>query len=167
MPWFASDQILTSALAYQTGPLGNYYYRTNGVSGSLTNLFDTGSAWALDDGLFSYTTTTNQMPEGGTMMVDIGYHDVAIDPSTGQPYDWYGDGILNYMYDAGSFLKWWLFQYSGLTDNDPYTFCPPGDGWTLLDAYENGWNPLVWQTPPAPSNFTASLLDGGAPVALN
>ena len=36
---------------------------------------------------------------------------------------------------------WWLLQYFGRTDLDPYALCPSGDGWTILQAYQNGWNP--------------------------
>ena len=98
LPWFASDQILTGSLAYQTGPLGNYYYPTNGLSGGLTNLFNTGSTWATNVGLYHYTTTTNQVKETNSV-VDIGYHYVAVD-ANGNPIDTDGDGIPDYLEDA-------------------------------------------------------------------
>lgn len=98
LPLFATDQILAGTLVYQTGPLGNYYYSTNGPSGGLTNLFNTGSTWATNVGLYHYTTTTNQMKEGATM-VDIGFHYVAVD-SSGNPVDTDGDGVPDYLEDA-------------------------------------------------------------------
>ena len=122
LPLFATDQILTSALAYQTGPLGNYYYPTNGPSGGLTNLFNTGSTWATNVGLYHYTTTTNQVVEGSTML-DIGYHYVAVD-ANGNPLDTDGDGMPDYLedtngdgvYDAGDLSNWLVYNSpNGLT----------------------------------------------------
>ena len=117
LPWFATDQILTNTLAYQTGPLGNYYYPTNGLSGGLTNLINTGSTWATNVGLYHFTTTTNQVKEGATKL-DIGFHYVAIDPSTGQPYDYDGDGMPDYLedtngdgvYGAGDLGDWRVYN---------------------------------------------------------
>ena len=123
LPLFATDQILTNTLAYQTGPLGNYYYPTNGVSGGLTNLFNTGSTWATNVGLYHYTTTTNQVIEGSTML-DIGYHYVAVDVN-GNPLDTDDDGIPDYLedtngngvYDAGDLSNWQAYNSpNGLTN---------------------------------------------------
>jgi hypothetical protein len=92
-----NDRILTNSPVYQTGYLGAYYYPTNG--GVLSTLIDAGSRWATNAGLYHFTTTTNQVKEGATM-VDIGFHYAAIDPSTGQPYDTDGDGVPDYLEDA-------------------------------------------------------------------
>jgi len=92
-----NDVILTNSPIYQTSYLGNYYYPTNG--GLLSTLIDRGSRWATNAGLYHFTTTTNQVKEGSTR-VDIGFHYVAIDPSTGQPYDYDRDGIPDYLEDA-------------------------------------------------------------------
>jgi len=83
---------------YQTGPLGSYYYPTNGGSYSLTNLINTGSTWATNVGLYHFTTTTNQVKEGSTML-DIGFHYVAVDAS-GNPQDYDGDGLPDYLEDV-------------------------------------------------------------------
>jgi hypothetical protein len=55
------------------GRLGQFYYPTSGSSTSLTNLIETGSRSAAAAGLSHHTTTTNQVPEGSTL-VDIGFH---------------------------------------------------------------------------------------------
>jgi hypothetical protein len=83
---------------YQVGPLSRYYYPTNGLSGSLTNLIDAGSRLAAAAGLYHYTTTANQVKEG-TTQVDIGWHVVALD-ANGNPDDYDADGIPDYLADT-------------------------------------------------------------------
>ena len=59
----------------------------------------------------------------------------------------------------GAIPDWWALQFLGTTTNvDPYALCPSGDGWTLLDAYDNGWDPDVFYTPPAPGGLTVHYL---------
>jgi hypothetical protein len=91
-----NDVILTNSPIYQTGPLGNYYYPTN--DGMLSTLIDKGSRYAADAGLYQFTTTTNQVKEGGTK-VDIGFHYVAVG-ANGNPLDTNGDGIPDYLSDS-------------------------------------------------------------------
>ena len=81
-----------SSLAYQTGPLGNFYQPTN------SPLVDIGSTNANLVGLSYYTTSTNEMIESSSL-VDIGYHYVATD-FPGNPIDTNGDGIPDYLQDA-------------------------------------------------------------------
>jgi hypothetical protein len=90
------DRVLTNSPLYQTSYLGNYYYPTN--DGMLSTLIDAGSRWATNAGLYQFTTTTNQVKEGATM-VDIGFHYVAVD-SNGNPIDTNGDGIPDYLSDS-------------------------------------------------------------------
>ena len=90
------DVTLTNSPIYQTSYLGGYYYPTNG--GLLSTLLNAGSRWATNAGLYQFTTTTNQVKEGATK-VDIGFHSVAVDSSTGLPYDTDGDGIPDYLED--------------------------------------------------------------------
>jgi hypothetical protein len=95
---------------YQAGPLGNYYYPTNG--GNLSTLINAGTTNANLLGLYHYTTTTNQVTETNSV-VDIGFHYVAVD-AYGNPLDTAGDGIPDYiadsngdgMYDAGDLSNW-------------------------------------------------------------
>jgi len=56
---------------YQVGPLGNYYYPSSGAN--LFSLVNAGSTTANQVGLSNYTTQTNQVLEGNSV-VDIGFH---------------------------------------------------------------------------------------------
>jgi PAS domain-containing protein len=79
------------------GVLGSFYYPTNGGASSLTNLFNAGSRYATNAGLYHFTTTTNQVKETNSV-VDIGYHLVATD-ANGNPLDYDGDGSPDYFED--------------------------------------------------------------------
>jgi len=82
---------------YQLGPLGSFYYPTNGATNTLTALINTASRNATNAGLYHFTTTTNQVKESATT-VDIGYHYVAVD-SNGNPLDYDSDGLPDYSED--------------------------------------------------------------------
>ena len=84
--------------SYQAGPLGFYYYPTNGGSYSLTSLINAGSTWATNVGLYHFTTTTNQVKEAGTK-VDIGFHFIAVN-ANGNAIDTDADGMADYLEDA-------------------------------------------------------------------
>jgi len=105
MPTNANDVV--ASIAWETGPLGNYYQPTN--SAFLTN----GSIAANLVGLYHYTVLTNQVKETNNT-VSRGYHYVAIDLNTGQPYDYDGDSFEDYLedtngdgtYGAGDLSDW-------------------------------------------------------------
>ncbi len=87
-----SDQVLSSAPPYQSGPLGDYYLPTT------TPLYHAGSRTANDAGLFHYTTRVDQTKEGSGQMVNIGLHYVATTNSACfLPRDSEGDGIPDYV----------------------------------------------------------------------
>ena len=77
---------------WQAGSLGNYYLPTDSL------LIDAGSTTADQIGLYHFTTQTNQVKEGNSV-VDIGYHYVALD-ANGNPIDSDGDGTPDYLADA-------------------------------------------------------------------
>ena len=87
-------QVLAN-LSYDPGPLGPYYQPTNST---LTNA---GSCYAPNVGLYHFTTQTNQVKEG-ISLVDIGLHYVAVTNIGGVwlPIDTDGDGIPDYLEDA-------------------------------------------------------------------
>lgn len=98
LPTNAFDIVSTNDITYQTGPLGTFYQATNSI------LINAGSCTADQDGLFHYTTTTNEVIEGFSE-VDIGYHYVATDTS-GNPLDTNGDGTPDYLEDANGNGIW-------------------------------------------------------------
>jgi alpha-L-rhamnosidase len=99
-PTNATDIILADT-GYVPGPLGNYYYPTNG--GNLSRLIDAGGTTADAVGLYQFTTVTNfasgvEIKEANSV-VDVGFHYVAVD-SNGNPIDTDGGGIADYMEDG-------------------------------------------------------------------
>jgi hypothetical protein len=52
---------------------------------------------------------------------------------------------------------WWWLQYFGQDTNvNPNAQDSAGDGWTLAQDFEIGWNPNTFRTPPAPQGVTVS-----------
>jgi hypothetical protein len=147
------DQILTSAPPYQNGPFGNYYMAVGTV------LAGAGSTTANQLGLYHYTATTNQVPEGNSK-VDIGLNYlVASNSANGwTPLDSDGDRILDYVedangngvVDAGETDPTKAQTSPGINDayNTVYTNIDlDGDG--MVGAVESalGKNPLVFDNP--------------------
>lgn len=122
---YPTDVILSSSPAYQTSWFGNYYLPTN------CPLINKGSTNANYVGLYHFTTQTNQVPEGNTV-VDIGYHYVATD-AYGNPLDTNGDGIPDYLedangdgvYDAGDSGNWLISSYNGLSSSSVLSVFTP------------------------------------------
>ncbi|MGH7941107.1 MAG: hypothetical protein ACREFR_08565 [Limisphaerales bacterium] len=55
---------------------------------------------------------------------------------------------------------WWFLMYLGQDTNvSGEMFSPSGDGWTLLQCWEDGINPTNWVTPPAPQGLTITSFD--------
>jgi hypothetical protein len=86
----ASDKV--ASLAYQTGPLGDYYQP------STSAFINAGSTAAGNVGLYHYTTQTNETKEA-TSTVDIGLHYVALD-AYGNPVDTDGGGVADFIHSV-------------------------------------------------------------------
>lgn len=65
------DITLSNPPDYSYGPYGSYYYPRTG--GNLSRLIDAGGCPAANVGLYHYTTTIDEIPEGTTSL-DIGFH---------------------------------------------------------------------------------------------
>ena len=69
--------------------------------------------------------------------------------------------------DDGSGLPiWWQMQYFGITGVDPYEN-PAGDGWNNFQKFQNGMNPNVFYTPPAPQGVTVSYNTSTSTATIN
>jgi F5/8 type C domain-containing protein len=80
LPGSLGYDVTVTNVDYQIGPLGSYYYPTNG--GNLSLLIDTGSRYVANAGLYHYTVKTAANTKEGTdagAAVDIGYHYVSLD----------------------------------------------------------------------------------------
>jgi hypothetical protein len=62
--------------------------------------------------------------------------------------------VRSWASSTGEIPDWWLLFYFSTVNIDPYAQCPSLDGWTILQAYESGWNPTNYYTPPAPTGLT-------------
>jgi hypothetical protein len=58
--------------------------------------------------------------------------------------------------DGSGLPDWWELEYFGTNGVDPYGN-PAGDGYGNLQKFQNGMNPNVFYTPPAPQGVTAAL----------
>lgn len=64
---------------------------------------------------------------------------------------------LSYQDDSETGIPdWWWLKYFGQDTNVDAFADPAGDGWTLLQDYQNGWNPTNFQTPPAPQGLAVT-----------
>ncbi len=91
----ANDAVLASAPVYQTGTLGSYYLPTS------SPLYNAGSRFPGDAGLYHYTSRTDQVKDGeettSPNKVNIGLHYVAL--VSNQPKDMDADGLPDYFED--------------------------------------------------------------------
>jgi hypothetical protein len=93
LPTNAADIVIAASPAYQTGPLGSYYYPSG-----YNTLIDKGSTNASVVGLWHFCTTTNELPETNSI-VDVGFHLVVVG-TNGLPISTGGSGIPDYLADS-------------------------------------------------------------------
>ncbi len=142
-----NDRMVTN-FNWQSSWFGSFYLPTN------SPIVNKGSTNANLLGLYHFTVTTNQVPEG-TNIVSIGYHYVATG-TNGLPLDSNGDGIPDYLEDPlGNGLPYngtnWalaiLTQPYSQTNNQGsnVTFSVVADGVPSLSYqwYFNGTEPIV------------------------
>ena len=67
--------------------------------------------------------------------------------------------------DGSGIPDWWEQYYFGTNGVDPYSLCP-SNSWTILQAYQNGWNPNIYYAPPPPQNVAAVLDSTGTNVVI-
>jgi len=142
-PTNVNDIVLSNSLAYETGPLGNFYQPDG------SPLINAGSTTANLVGLSHYTVQTNlanglEVAEG-TNMVSIGYHYIATNAS-GNPPDTDGDGTPDYLEDSNGDgvydtddLSNWLDYYNGIL---PVLNIISGNNQTVTNGFSQ---PLVVQ----------------------
>jgi hypothetical protein len=91
-PNAANDKVLTSAPAYQSGPLGSYYLPASGL------LYNAGSLTPGQAGLYHYTTRIDQTKDATQAAVNTGLHYVAtVSSASTVPKDYDSDGIPDYV----------------------------------------------------------------------
>ncbi len=57
--------------------------------------------------------------------------------------------------DGSGLPDWWEILYFSHTSIDPVAFDPAGDGWTVWQDFEAGYDPTTFHTPPAPEGVSA------------
>lgn len=135
-----SSNLLSVAASYVDGPLGRFYYPTNGSS--LTNLFDAGSKTNAGlVGLYHYSTRNDGSFEAATRL-DIGHH-YAVVNSNGTAVDSDGDGLANIDEDLNG---------NGLLDTGETSFAD-------FDTDQDGMSDAVEKTKGFdPRNGTSTIL---------
>lgn len=96
-PTQATD-VVTTSLAFQSGPLGAYYLAQTNAGISV------GSRLASAAGLYHFTTATNQTKDGSST-VDLGLHYVAVNGSN-LPVDTDADGLPDFFEDWNGDGAW-------------------------------------------------------------
>ena len=68
--------------------------------------------------------------------------------------------------DGSGIPDWWELKYFGTTGIDPYAD-PDGDGWNNLQEFQNGTDPTVFNTSPAPQGVTVTYNSTNGTVTVS
>lgn len=74
--------------------------------------------------------------------------------------------IRSWIDDGSGLPIWWQLQYFGYTGVDP-NGDPAGDGYSNIQKFQNGMNPNVFYTPPAPQGVTVNYNSFNGNVGIN
>ena len=120
-----NQNVILSSFNYDVGTYGAYYQRSPNM----------GSRSAANAALYQYTTQTNNVKEGSST-VDIGFHYVAANNSSGIPNDQDGDGLADYYED---------YNGNGICDGKETDYTKidsDGDNSNDYQEYVEGTDPL-------------------------
>jgi alpha-tubulin suppressor-like RCC1 family protein len=165
---------LSNITSIACGAVHNLFINTNG------NIF----AWGYDaDGEFGdggadsgstapyfLGTVSNVTAIGGgysSSIVSVGNGNIY---TFGQSYEYepvptLTDIYTNYSSDGSGLPDWWEKKYFGHLGLDPNSD-PVGDGWSLLQDYEQGYNPTNFVTPPAITGLTVTATNAADGIQL-
>jgi Alpha/beta hydrolase len=148
--WAEVGTVLPQRLWLQSIGISGGYYNLilHGTSGSEQSLYDILSTGALSrsNNWNNWAVETNSPAASGQYWTPISIS------LSARPRLFLA--ARSWTTTDGSIPDWWLLQNDLPLNTDPYALCPCGDGWTILQAWQNGWNPNDWHTPPAPTGLT-------------
>ena len=165
---------LSNIIAIASGGFHNLFLDTNGT----LFLWGNGSWYQMGNS----SRTNVPMPFALTSVSNVtaiagGETSSMISTADGSLYVWGSSGsgqqslpflvdlYANYSSDGSGLPDWWEIQYFGHLGLDPNAD-PAGDGWTLLQDFQNGLNPTNFYTPPTPSGLIATQNTNQAGITL-
>ena len=144
-PSYPSDQVMLQWCVLEDDGSTSWEYRAYWGNNDI--------GWGTD-GTVSCYCVTNQVPTAGQWVrlevpaSAVGLEGKVIQGMSFNLYNgraaWDRAGILITNVDDSGLPDWWQIQYFGRLGVNPNALSPSGDGWTLLQKYQNGMNPLAY-----------------------